>query len=246
MAHLGGRSLYITDAEIGFGKRESIHDIARVLSGFVDGIMIRTFSQANVEELARHARVPVINGLTDSDHPCQILADMFTIREKGLALDGLSLAWVGDGNNVAKSWIDAAHAYAIDLRLACPIGFDPDPKAVERVRASGRGRITIVRTPEEAVAGVKVIYTDTWTSMGQEAEVAKRREAFAGYQVNAALLSKAAPGALVMHCLPAHRGEEITDEVMDGPQSVVFDEAENRMHLQKAILVHCLGGTRRG
>jgi ornithine carbamoyltransferase len=246
MAHLGGRSLYITDAEIGFGKRESIHDIARVLSGFVDGIMIRTFSQANVEELARHARVPVINGLTDSDHPCQILADMFTIREKGLALDGLSLAWVGDGNNVAKSWIDAAHAYAIDLRLACPVGFDPDPKAVERVRASGRGRITIVRTPEEAVAGVKVIYTDTWTSMGQEAEVAKRREAFAGYQVNAALLSKAAPGALVMHCLPAHRGEEITDEVMDGPQSVVFDEAENRMHLQKAILVHCLGGTRRG
>jgi ornithine carbamoyltransferase len=246
MAHLGGRSLYITDAEIGFGKRESIHDIAKVLSGFVDGIMIRTFSQANVEELARHARVPVINGLTDAEHPCQILADMFTIREKGLALDGLSLAWIGDGNNVARSWIDAAHAYAIDLRLACPTGYDPDPKAIERVRASGRGKITVVRKPEEAVAGVKVIYTDTWTSMGQEEEAAKRRAAFAGYQVNAALLAKAAPGALVMHCLPAHRGEEITDEVMDGPQSVVFDEAENRMHLQKAILVHCLGGARRG
>jgi ornithine carbamoyltransferase len=246
MAHLGGRSLYVTDAEIGFGKRESIHDIARVLSGFVDGIMIRTFSQANVEELARHARIPVINGLTDADHPCQILADMFTIREKGISLDGLTLAWIGDGNNVAKSWIDAAGAYAIDLRLACPAGFDPDPAAVERVRASGRGRVTIVRKPEEAVVGAKVIYTDTWTSMGQEAEAARRREAFAGFQVNAALLSKAARGALVMHCLPAHRGEEITDEVMDGPQSVVFDEAENRLHLQKAILVHCLGGIRRG
>jgi ornithine carbamoyltransferase len=246
MAHLGGRSLYITDAEIGFGKRESIHDIAKVLSGFVDGIMIRTFHQAHVEELAKHARVPVINGLTDSDHPCQILADMFTIREKGLSLDGLSLAWIGDGNNVAKSWIDAAHAFAIDLRLACPVGFDPDAKAIERVRNSGRGKVTVVRTPAEAVAGAKVIYTDTWTSMGQEAEAAKRREAFAGYQVNSSLLAKAAPGALVMHCLPAHRGEEITDEVMDGPQSVVFDEAENRMHLQKAILVHCLGGARRG
>lgn len=246
MAHLGGRSLYVTDAEIGFGKRESIHDIAKVLSGFVDGIMIRTFSQAHVEELARHASVPVINGLTDSDHPCQILADMFTIREKGLSLDGLSLAWIGDGNNVAKSWIDAAHAFAIDLRLACPEGYDPDAKAIERVRKSGRGKVTVVRTPTEAVAGAKVIYTDTWTSMGQEAEAAKRRAAFAGYQVNSALLAKAAPGALVMHCLPAHRGEEITDEVMDGPQSVVFDEAENRMHLQKAILVHCLGGAHRG
>lgn len=241
MGQLGGRSLYITDAEIGFGKRESIHDIAKVLSGFVDGIMIRTFNQANVVELARHARVPVINGLTDAEHPCQILADIFTIRERGLSLDGLSLAWIGDGNNVAKSWIDAALSYAIDLRLACPEGYDPDPAAIASVRSSGKGRVTLARTPEEAIAGAQVVYTDTWTSMGQEGEAARRREAFTGYQVTSHLLSRAAPKAIVMHCLPAHRGEEITDEVMDGPQSVVFDQAENRMHLQKGILVHCLG-----
>ncbi|MDM7915557.1 MAG: ornithine carbamoyltransferase, partial [Candidatus Eisenbacteria bacterium] len=241
MNQLGGHSLYITDAEIGFGKRESIHDIANVISRFVDGIMIRTFHQSDVEDLARYARVPVINGLTDSDHPCQILADMFTLREKGVALDGLSLAWIGDGNNVAKSWIDAALSYAIDLRLACPEGYDPDPKAIEAVKARGRGKVTVVRRPDEAVRGAKVIYTDTWTSMGQEAEAAKRRAAFAGFQVDAKMLSKAAPDVLVMRCLPAHRGEEITDEVMDGPHSIVFDEAENRMHLQKAILVHCMG-----
>ncbi len=247
MGQLGGRSLYITDAEIGFGKRESIHDIARVLSGFVDGIMIRTFSQAHVIELARHARVPVINGLTDAEHPCQILADIFTIRERGLAIDGLSLAWIGDGNNVAKSWIDSALSYAIDLRLACPEGFDPDPEAIARVRSTGRGKVVVVRSPEEAVAGAKVVYTDTWTSMGQEGETARRREAFRGYQVNAQLLSRAARGAIVMHCLPAHREEEITDDVMDGTQSVVFEQAENRMHLQKGILVHCLGaGVSRG
>lgn len=246
MAQLGGRSLYITDAEIGFGKRESIHDIAKVLSRYVDGIMIRTFSQANVEELARYSRVPVINGLTDSDHPCQILADLFTIREKGRSLDGLKLAWIGDGNNVAKSWIDAALAYSIDLRLACPEGFDPDAGAVSRA-AAGPGRVSIVRSPEEAVRGADVIYTDTWTSMGQEADAQKRRAAFARHRVDDALVAKAAPGALVMHCLPAHRGEEITDSVMDGPQSIVFDQAENRMHAQKAILVHCMGGIgRRG
>jgi ornithine carbamoyltransferase len=244
MAQLGGRSLYITDAEIGFGKRESVHDIAKVLSRYVDAIMIRTFSQANVVELARHARVPVINGLTDSDHPCQILSDLFTIREKGRSLDGLSVAWIGDGNNVAKSWIDATLSYAIDLRLACPEGFDPDPDAVALAR-SGRGRVTIVRSAEEAVRGVDVIYTDTWTSMGQEAEAQKRRAAFAKHRVDEALVAKAAPGALVMHCLPAHRGEEITDAVMDGPQSVVFDQAENRMHAQKAILVHCMGAAGR-
>lgn len=246
MAHLGGRALHITDAEIGFGKRESIHDIARVLSGFVDGIMIRTFHQADVVELARHARVPVINGLTDSDHPCQILSDLFTIREKGLSLDGLRLAWIGDGNNVAKSWIDAALSYEIDLRLACPEGYEPDPEAIARVRAAGPGKVTLVRSVHDAVEGSQVLYTDTWTSMGQEAEGERRRAAFAGYQIHEGLLAKAAPGALVMHCLPAHRGEEITDGVMDGAQSIVFDQAENRLHLQKAILVHCLtaGGRR--
>ncbi len=241
MGQLGGRSLYITDAEIGFGKRESIHDIAKVLSRMVDGIMVRTMSQSNVEELARHASIPVINGLTDAEHPCQILADLFTIREKGIPLDGLSLAWIGDGNNVAKSWIDAALSYEIDLRLACPDGYAPDPAAIARVRASGRGTVTLGGSPEEAARGARVLYTDTWTSMGQETEVQKRRAAFAGYRIDDALLAKAAPNAIVLHCLPAHRGEEITDSVMDGPQSAVFDEAENRMHLQKAILVHCLG-----
>jgi ornithine carbamoyltransferase len=241
MGQLGGRSLYITDAEIGFGKRESIYDIGHVLSRFVDGIMIRTFSQANVVDLARNAQVPVINGLTDAEHPCQILSDLFTIREKGMALDGIRVAWIGDGNNVAKSWIDAAFAYEIDLRLACPEAFDPDPQAIARVNSGGRGKASVVRVPQDAVRGANVIYTDTWTSMGQEAEAAARRAAFAGYQVNAQLLKLAAPGAIVMHCLPAHRGEEITDEVMDGPQSVVFDQAGNRMHCQKGILVHCLG-----
>ncbi len=244
MAQLGGRSLYITDAEIGFGKRESIYDIAKVLSRYVDAVMIRTFSQKNVEELARHASVPVINGLTDSDHPCQILSDLFTIREKGRTLDGLKVAWIGDGNNVAKSWIDAALAYSIDLRLACPEGFDPDPAAIAR-SASGRGKVSIVRSPEDAVRGADVVYTDTWTSMGQEAEAQKRRTAFAQHRLDDLLLGKAAPGALVMHCLPAHRGEEITDSVIDGPQSIVFDQAENRMHAQKAILVHCMGAATR-
>ncbi len=245
MGQLGGKSLYVTDAEIGFGKRESVLDIAQVLSRFVDGIMIRTFSQAHVVELARNARVPVINGLTDEEHPCQILADIFTLREKGFGIDGLSIAWIGDGNNVAKSWIDAALSYAIDLRLACPEGYDPDPAAIERVRRSGRGKVTVIRSPQEAVIGARVIYTDTWTSMGQEAEAAKRRAAFKGYQVDSKLLSYASPGAVVMHCLPAHRGEEITDEVMDGPHSIVFDQAGNRMHLQKGILVHCLGAVAR-
>lgn len=246
MRQLSGQAIYITDAEIGLGKRESIHDVAKVLSRFVDGIMIRTFKQSDVEELARHASVPVINGLTDAEHPCQILSDLFTIREKGIGLDGLSLAWIGDGNNVAKSWLDAAVAFDIDLRLACPEGYDPDANALQRVAKEGKGRARLVRTAAEAVRGARVVYTDTWTSMGQEAEAAKRRQAFAGHQVNDELLSLAAPDAIVMHCLPAHRGEEITDAVMDGPKSVVFDQAENRMHLQKAILVHCIGsGPRR-
>ncbi|MBM3286071.1 MAG: ornithine carbamoyltransferase [Candidatus Eisenbacteria bacterium] len=245
MAQLGGRSLYVTDAEIGFGKRESIHDIARVLSRYVDAIMIRTFSQEHVRELARHARVPVINGLTDSDHPCQILSDLFTIREKGVALDGLSVAWIGDGNNVAKSWIDAALAFELDLRLACPAGYDPDPAALARVEREGRGRVRLLRDPEEAVQGARVLYTDTWTSMGQEGEAEERRAAFRGFRVDEPLVARAAPGALVMHCLPAHRGEEIVDAVMDGPQSVVFDQAENRLHAQKAILVHCISSAAR-
>ncbi len=245
MHQLGGRAIYITDAEIGLGKRESIHDVAQVLSRFVDGIMIRTFKQSDVVDLARHASVPVINGLTDAEHPCQILSDLFTIREKGIGLDGMSLAWIGDGNNVAKSWLDAALAYEIDLRLACPEGYDPDAESLRLVAKEGKGKARIIRDPKEAVAGARVVYTDTWTSMGQETEAAKRRRDFSGFQVNDALLASADPKAIVMHCLPAHRGEEITDAVMDGPRSVVFDQAENRMHLQKAILVHCIGSSPR-
>ncbi len=241
MRQLGGDALYITDAEIGFGRRESIQDIARVLSRYLDGIMIRTFAQTDVQALAAAASIPVINGLTDSVHPCQVLCDMLTLREKGLALDGLKIAYLGDGNNLANSWLHASRAYGLDLRLACPAGYDPDPAAIAGAKAAGCGRITLTRDPREAVSGAQVLYTDTWTSMGQEAEADRRRALFPPYQVNEQLLALAAAGALVMHCLPAHRGEEITDAVMDGPQSIVFDQAENRLHGQKGILLHCLG-----
>jgi ornithine carbamoyltransferase len=241
MRQLGGDALYVTDQEIGFGKRETIEDIANVLSRYLDGLMIRTFSQDDVNRLAAAARIPVINGLTDWVHPCQVLSDLFTLREKGLCLDGLAIAYVGDGNNLANSWIHATRSYALDLRIACPAGYDPDAVATAGANAAGPGKVRMLRDPREAVAGAQVIYTDTWTSMGQEAEAAKRRAAFPPYQVNAELLRLAAPGALVMHCLPAHRGEEIIDEVMDGPQSIVFDQAENRLHGQKGILLHCLG-----
>lgn len=244
MRQLGGSSLYITDAEIGFGKRETIQDIGGVMSEMLDGIMIRTFAQENVVGLARAASIPIINGLTDAVHPCQILCDLFTLLEKGRELDGLRVAYLGDGNNVANSWIDAAGLYEIDLRLGVPAGYDPDPAALERVKTGGRGKVRILRDAREAVEGAHVVYTDTWTSMGQEAEAVERRKVFPPYQVNAALLRAAAPDALVMHCLPAHRGEEITDEVMDGPQSIVYQQAGNRLHGQKGILLHCLGARR--
>lgn len=241
MRQLGGSSLYITDAEIGFGKREAIKDIGQVLSRFLSGIMIRTFDHANVEKLAAAAEIPVINGLTDWTHPCQIMADLLTIREHGRELDGLTLTYIGDGNNVSNSWIHATKAFGIDLRVACPDGYEPSETSIRRAAEGARGSVRIIHDPREALAGAQVVYTDTWTSMGQEAEAEKRRAALATYQLNRGLLSCALPDALVMHCLPAHRGEEITDEVIDGPQSVVYDEAENRMHAQKGILLHCLG-----
>jgi ornithine carbamoyltransferase len=240
MRQLGGGAVYITDAEIGFGKREAIKDIGAVMSRYLDGIMIRTFSQEHVAQLAAAAVIPIINGLTDWVHPCQVLADLFTLQERGQNLDELRIAYLGDGNNVTHSWIHAAMAYGFDLRVATPEGYEPDAAAVARVAAEGAGQVSLLRDPREAVRGAQVVYTDTWTSMGQEAEAQRRRELFPPYQLNAALLAEAAPGALVMHCLPAHRGEEITDEVIDGAQSIVYDQAENRLHAQKGILLHCL------
>lgn len=243
MRQLGGHALYITDQEIGLGKRESVHDVANVMSRFLNGIMIRTFAQSQVEELARHASIPVINGLTDAVHPCQVLCDLLTVREKGFDLDGVKIAFLGDGNNMVHSWVDAALSFGFEFWWAGPEGYDPDPEVIARCQGGGKGKVVLTRSAEDAVRGAHVINTDTWTSMGQEAESEKRRRVFPPYQLNSKLLGLADRKAIVLHCLPAHRGEEITDEVMDGPQSVVFDQAENRLHGQKAILAWCLGGS---
>jgi len=236
MTQLGGSSIFITEREIGMGQRESVADVARVLSGYVDGIMIRTFAHDLAVELARHASVPVINGLTDWLHPCQILADLFTMREHGVDLDHAVVCYVGDGNNVANSWIEAARLFGLEVRIACPEGYDPDPELVAQAGRGGPGRVRVLRSTAEAAQGADVLYTDVWASMGQEAEREKRLPVFRPYQINRSILRKAKPGAFVMHCLPAHRGEEITEDVFEGPQSLVFPQAENRMHLQKAIL----------
>jgi ornithine carbamoyltransferase len=203
--------------------------------------MIRTFAQERVEEMARFASVPVINGLTDLLHPCQILSDVFTIWEKRGAYGGLKMAYVGDGNNIANSWINGAMRLGFDLWLACPKGYEPNEKILTRAQAEGSSQITLTHDPKEAVDGAYVVNTDVWASMGQEGERAQRIKAFQGYQINADLLRGAQEDVLVMHCLPAHRGEEITDEVMDGPHAVVFDQAENRLHVQKAILTLLMG-----
>ena len=236
MTQLGGTSVFITDREIGIGSREPVQDVARVLSGYVDGIMIRTFDHQLAVGLARHASVPVVNGLTDWLHPCQILADLFTLHERGRDLDRIVVTYVGDGNNVANSWIEAAGLFGLTVRIACPEGYDPDRNLIAQVETSGVGRVEIHRSPTAAAAGADVLYTDVWASMGQEAEREKRLPIFQSYQINAGLLARAKPDALVLHCLPAHRGEEITEDVIEGPRSVVFDEAENRLHLQKAVL----------
>jgi ornithine carbamoyltransferase len=240
MTQLGGHALFISDRDSQMGRGESVRDTARVLSGYVDGIMIRTFAHAEVEELAREASVPVINGLTDLLHPCQIMADLQTVQEElGAELEGRTIAWVGDGNNVANSWINAAYRLGFRLRLACPVGYDPDPATFER--ASAAADVTITRDPAEAVTGAHVVATDVWASMGQEEEAAVRKRAFAAFHVDAPLMERADSGAIFLHCLPAHRGEEVSADVIDGPQSRVFQEAENRLHAQKAILVELLG-----
>jgi ornithine carbamoyltransferase len=239
MFQLGGYPIYLTPNDIQLGRRETVADAARNLERFVDLIMARTFAHAMLEELARHARIPVINGLSDLLHPCQVLADCFTLFERGNDLEEMRVAFIGDGNNMAHSWMNAAARFGFELIVASPEGYDPDPTVTDRARREG-ARVTLTRDAAVAARDATVLYTDTWTSMGQEAEAEVRRAAFTQYQINADLLRQARPSAVVMHCLPAHRGEEITDEVMDGPQSIVFDQAENRLHLQKAILVWLL------
>jgi ornithine carbamoyltransferase len=239
---LGGHALFLSSRDIQLGRGEPVRDTARVLSRYVDGIMIRTFDQAEVEELARFGSVPVINGLTDLQHPCQILADLLTVREALGGWDGKAMAWIGDGNNMAHSWLDAAGVLGFEVRLACPKGYQPDPAILERNRA--RTRVLLTEDPAEAAAGAHVVNTDVWASMGQEAEQAVREKAFKGYIVDAALMRRAAPGAIFLHCLPAHRGEEVSDEVIEGPQSRVWDEAENRLHVQKALMAILMGGKR--
>jgi len=242
MHQLGGDALYLSEAEIGLGKRETVADVARVLSSMVDGIMIRSFAHQPVEELAGWSRVPVINGLTDFSHPCQILADLFTLGEQGMDLDRLRVAWVGDGNNVCQSWMEAATRFRFNLSVATPSGYDPAPEQVVRLKAQARGGIELTHDPREAAKNADVLYTDVWASMGQEAEAEQRRALFQPYQVNAELLHRAKPDAIFMHCLPAHRGMEVTDTVIDSPASAVFDQAENRLHTQKALLLMLLAG----
>jgi len=240
MYQLGGYALYLSPNDIGIGKREAVKDIARVLSRYNDIIMARLFDHAHMLELAEYASVPVINGLTDYNHPCQIMADIYTILEKRGHLNDLKITYIGDGNNVANSWVNLASKLPMHLVICSPSGFEPDAETLTRAHDAGISTIEIIHDPEVAVKDADVIYTDVWASMGQEAEAEERRKIFMPYQVNTKLMSLARKDALVMHCLPAHRGEEITDEVLDGPQSIVFDEAENRMHVQKAIIVKLL------
>ena len=240
MTQLGGYAVYLTPADIRLGERESVGDIARNLDRWVDFVMARVNSHATLDELARYAKVPVINGLSDMRHPCQVLSDCFTLLEHRGRLEGLRVAWLGDGNNVANSWIAVAPRFAFTFALACPKGYEPDAAVVAKARADGAD-IVITTDVGEAVRGADVLYTDVWTSMGQEAESAKRLRDFAGYAIDAAALKQAKPDAVVMHCLPAHRGEEMTDGVIESPRSVVFDQAENRLHAQKALLLLLLG-----
>ncbi len=236
---LGGQALFLSSKDIQIGRGEPIPDTARVLSRYVDGIMIRTFDHAEVEELARFATIPVINGLTDLTHPCQVVADIFTIKEHLGGWEGKRIAWVGDGNNMANAWLEAAQVLGFELRLACPEGFEPNRAKFEAAKKNGCVMVTEV--PEEAVEGAHVVNTDVWASMGQESEAEARRNAFKGYTVDSDLMKLADPKAIFLHCLPAHRGEEVTADVIDGPQSRVWDEAENRLHVQKALLATVMG-----
>ncbi len=239
-SELGAAPLFLSKQDIQLGRGEPISDTARALSRYVHGIMIRTFEQSDLEELATYGSVPVINGLTDRFHPCQVLADLMTVRENlGADLSGVSVAWVGDGNNMAHSWLNAAARFGFRLRLACPRGYEPDEEILEAARDDTVAEV--VRDPEEAASGVNVVTTDVWASMGDESEVQERRRAFEGFRVDGDVMRAAAEDAIFLHCLPAHRGEEVTAEVIDGPASRVWDEAENRLHVQKALLAELMG-----
>ena len=236
---LGADALFLSSRDIQLGRGEPIRDTARVLSRYVDGIMIRTFAQVEVEELAKFASIPVINGLTDLLHPCQLLADLLTVQEEWGSLDGRIVAWIGDGNNMANSWIEAAGLFGFELRLACPEGYEPDRHIFEANVT--RTKLLMTEDPDEAVAGAHVVNTDVWASMGQESETEARQKAFAGYCVNDRLLAATARDSIVLHCLPAHRGEEISEAVLEGPRSRVWNEAENRLHAQKALMAMLMG-----
>jgi ornithine carbamoyltransferase len=241
MAQLGGATIYLERQQTQLARNEPMADTARVLSRYVDGVVMRTFAQEKLAELARHADIPVINGLTDTHHPCQVLSDLMTIEERFGQINGLKIAWIGDGNNMANSWITAALRLDFELHLACPPGYVPDASLLRQAEQEKRPAF-LDPDPRQASAGAQVINTDVWASMGQEGEAADRQEAFRPYQVNAELMSLAAPEAMVLHCLPAHREEEITGDILDGPQSAVWDQAENRLHFQKALLEWLLGG----
>ncbi len=240
MFQLGGQAIFMSSTHTQVGRGEPLEDTARVLSRYVDGIMIRTYEHVEVETLAQYATVPVINGLTDFLHPCQVLTDIFTIKERlGDKFSDLKVAYIGDGNNMANSWINAAQQFGFDLRIAAPAGYEPDSGLLKKVASDGR--VTVVSEPAVAARGADVLNTDVWASMGQEEEAVARRQVFAGFQINEELLRLAAPGALVLHCLPAHRGEEITAETFERFQELIFTQAENRLHVQKALLVTLLG-----
>jgi len=233
---LGGQAIYMNPKEIQIGRGETIHDTAKVLSRYLHAVVIRTYSHETLVEFASHSSIPVINGLSDLHHPCQALGDLMTIAEKKGRLKGVRLAYVGDGNNVANSLIEAAAMTGINLWVACPKGYEPASEVLEKARTAATSTISITSDPKRAVKGADVIYTDVWVSMGQEKEAAKKKERFGNYQVNRRLLSYADEDAIIMHCMPAHRGEEIAGEIIDGPQSAIFDQAENRLHTQKALL----------
>jgi ornithine carbamoyltransferase len=236
MRQLGGAVIYLDPGTTQIKRGETVADTARVLSRYIDGIVIRTFEHAIVEEWARWSSVPIVNGLTDLLHPCQIFCDLLTVVEKKKTYRGLKLAYIGDGNNVANSWVEAASLLDFSLALACPKWYEPDAQILKEANGKAKGRVTVTQDPYEAVQGADIVYTDVWASMGQEEEKEERLKTFKGYQVDSKLMQKAGKDALVMHCLPAHAGEEISEEVLEGPQSVVFDQAENRLHGQKGIL----------